>query len=78
LTIEDILNIIEIEKPIGVIVQFGGQTPINLAVPLRKAGVQILGTSPDSIDIAEDRKRFKEMLHKLDCSSGERDRVHVR
>jgi len=66
LTIEDILNIIEIEKPIGVIVQFGGQTPINLAVPLRKAGVQILGTSPDSIDIAEDRKRFKEMLHKLE------------
>jgi carbamoyl-phosphate synthase large subunit len=66
LTIEDILNIIELEKPIGVIVQFGGQTPINLAVPLRKAGVPILGTSADSIDIAEDRKRFKEMLHKLD------------
>ncbi|MCX7926880.1 MAG: carbamoyl-phosphate synthase large subunit [Candidatus Omnitrophica bacterium] len=66
LTIEDILNIIELEKPIGVIVQFGGQTPINLAVPLRKAGVPLLGTSADSIDIAEDRKRFKEMLHKLD------------
>jgi len=66
LTLEDILNIIELEKPIGVIVQFGGQTPINLAVPLRKAGVNLLGTSADSIDIAEDRKRFKQMLHKLD------------
>jgi len=66
LTIEDILNIIELEKPLGVIVQFGGQTPINLAVSLRKAGVNILGTTADSIDIAEDRKRFKEMLHKLE------------
>ncbi len=66
LTIEDILNIIDVEKPMGVIVQFGGQTPINLAVSLRKFGVNILGTSADSIDIAEDRKRFKEMLHKLD------------
>ena len=66
LTSEDILNIIELEKPLGVIVQFGGQTPINLAVSLRKAGVNILGTTADSIDIAEDRKRFKEMLHKLD------------
>ncbi len=66
LTIEDILNILDLEKPLGVIVQFGGQTPINLAVALRKAGVNILGTSADSIDIAEDRKRFKEMLHKLE------------
>jgi len=65
LTIEDILNIVELEKPMGVIVQFGGQTPINLAVSLRKFGVNILGTSSDSIDIAEDRKRFKEMLDKL-------------
>jgi carbamoyl-phosphate synthase large subunit len=65
LTIEDILNIIDLEKPMGVIVQFGGQTPINLAVSLRKAGVNIIGTTADSIDIAEDRKRFKEMLHKL-------------
>jgi len=65
LTREDILNIIEAEKPIGVIVQFGGQTPLNLAVPLRQAGVTILGTSAENIDIAEDRKRFKEMLHKL-------------
>ncbi len=66
LTIEDILNILDLEKPLGVIVQFGGQTPINLAVALRKAGVNILGTSAESIDIAEDRKRFKEMLHKLE------------
>ena len=65
MTIEDILNILDLEKPLGVIVQFGGQTPINLAVSLRKAGVNILGTTADSIDIAEDRKRFKEMLHKL-------------
>jgi len=66
LTLEDILNIIELEKPIGVIVQFGGQTPLNLAIPLRRAGVHILGTSAESTDIAEDRKRFKQMLHKLD------------
>ena len=66
LTLEDILNIIELEKPIGVIVQFGGQTPLNLALPLRRAGEHILGTSADNIDIAEDRKRFKQMLHKLD------------
>ncbi len=66
LTLEDVLNIIETEKPEGVIVQFGGQTPLKLAVPLEKEGVRILGTSPDSIDRAEDRKRFKEILHKLD------------
>ena len=65
LTFEDIMNIIELEKPLGVVVQFGGQTPINLAVPLRQAGVNILGTSSDSIDIAEDRKRFKQMIDKL-------------
>jgi len=65
LTFEDIMNIIELEKPIGVIVQFGGQTPINLAVSLREAGVNILGTSSESIDIAEDRKRFKQMIDKL-------------
>lgn len=65
LTLEDIMNIIEVEKPIGVIVQFGGQTPLNLAVPLRKCGVNLLGTSADNIDIAEDRERFKQMLHKL-------------
>ncbi len=65
LTFEDIMNIIEREKPLGVIVQFGGQTPLNLAVPLLKAGIKLLGTSADSIDIAEDRKRFKQMLDKL-------------
>ncbi|MBA3002670.1 MAG: carbamoyl-phosphate synthase large subunit [Desulfurivibrio sp.] len=66
LTREDVLHIIKKEKPDGVIVQFGGQTPLNLAVPLAKAGVPILGTSPDSIDRAEDRKRFQQFLHKLD------------
>ncbi|MFA5115092.1 MAG: carbamoyl-phosphate synthase large subunit, partial [Candidatus Omnitrophota bacterium] len=66
ITVEDVLNILEVEKPLGVIVQFGGQTPINLAIPLMKAGVNLLGTSADSIDIAEDRKRFKQMLHKLE------------
>jgi len=65
LTREDVLHIINKEKPDGVIVQFGGQTPLNLAVPLAKAGVPILGTSPDSIDRAEDRKRFQQFLHKL-------------
>jgi carbamoyl-phosphate synthase large subunit len=71
LTIEDVLNIIEIERPLGVIVQFGGQTPLKLAVPLEKEGVKILGTTPDSIDRAEDRKRFKELLHKLDLKQPE-------
>jgi carbamoyl-phosphate synthase large subunit len=71
LTLEDTLNIIRTEKPIGVIVQFGGQTPLKLAVPLEKEGVKILGTSPDSIDRAEDRKRFKEILHKLDLRQPE-------
>jgi carbamoyl-phosphate synthase large subunit len=66
LTREDVLNIIEQEKPEGVIVQFGGQTPLNLAVPLEEAGVRILGTSPDSIDRAEDRERFQALLRKLD------------
>ena len=65
LTREDILAIVEEEKPEGVIVQLGGQTPMNLAVPLEEAGVRILGTSPDSIDRAEDRERFKQLLHKL-------------
>jgi len=65
LTREDVLNIVEKEKPLGIIVQFGGQTPLNLAVPLEKAGVPILGTSPDSIDRAEDRERFKVLIQKL-------------
>ncbi|MBM9536954.1 carbamoyl-phosphate synthase large subunit [Desulfobulbus alkaliphilus] len=65
LTREDVLNIIEREKPDGVIVQFGGQTPLNLATPLARAGVPIIGTSPDAIDRAEDRKRFQQLLQKL-------------
>jgi carbamoyl-phosphate synthase large subunit len=65
LTFEDVFEIVEKEKPEGVIVQFGGQTPLKLAVPLANAGVKILGTSPDSIDIAEDRERFAVLLSKL-------------
>ncbi len=73
LTIEDVLNIIEIEKPEGVIVQFGGQTPLKLAVPLDNEGVKILGTSPYSIDRAEDRRKFKTLLHKLELKQAESD-----
>ena len=65
LTKEDVLNIIEQEKPEGLIVQFGGQTPLNISVPLAEAGANILGTSPDSIDRAEDRERFQILLKKL-------------
>jgi len=65
LTREDVLHILDTEKPKGIIVQFGGQTPLNLAVPLEKAGAQILGTSPDAIDLAEDRKRFQQLLQRL-------------
>jgi len=65
LTLENVLDIVEREKPMGVIVQFGGQTPLNLAVPLKKAGVPIIGTSPEMIDIAEDREKFKAILKKL-------------
>ncbi len=75
LTIEDVLNILDAEKPIGVIVQFGGQTPLKLAVPLEKEGIKILGTSPDAIDRAEDRKRFKALLHKLNLRQPESDTV---
>jgi carbamoyl-phosphate synthase large subunit len=65
LTLEDVLAIVARERPRGVIVQFGGQTPLRLAVPLERAGVPIIGTSPDAIDRAEDRERFAELLHKL-------------
>ncbi len=65
LTVEDVLSIYNKEKPIGVIVQFGGQTPLNIANELARAGVKILGTSPESIDLAEDRKRFKYVIEKL-------------
>jgi carbamoyl-phosphate synthase large subunit len=65
LTFEDVMNIVDLEQPEGVIVQFGGQTPLNLAMRLSEAGVPIIGTSPDSIDLAEDRKRFGALLHTL-------------
>ena len=66
LTLEDVLAIVEIEQPKGVIIQFGGQTPLKLARDLEAAGVQIIGTSPDAIDMAEDRERFQQMLHQLE------------
>lgn len=65
LTLEDVLEIVHRENPAGVIVQYGGQTPLKLARPLEAAGVPIIGTSPDSIDLAEDRERFQKMLNKL-------------
>src|SRR3989449_5026645 len=65
LTFEDVMNIVDVEKPTGVIVQFGGQTPLNLAMRLHEAGVPIIVTSPDSIDLAEDRKRFGALLSEL-------------
>jgi carbamoyl-phosphate synthase large subunit len=65
LTVEDVLSIYEKEKPEGVIVQFGGQTPLNLARELAEAGVKILGTSPESIELAEDRDRFRQMMRRL-------------
>jgi len=65
LTLEDVLEIVAIEKPVGVIVQYGGQTPLKLALDLEANGVPIIGTSPDMIDAAEDRERFQQLLHKL-------------
>src|SRR5438445_1272482 len=65
LTLEDVLAIVEREKPQGVIVQFGGQTPLNLALELKRNGVPIIGTSPESIDLAEDRRRFGRLLDEL-------------
>ena len=65
LTLEDVLAIVDVEKPDGIIVQFGGQTPLKLAVPLARAGAPIIGTSPDAIDRAEDRERFDELLESL-------------
>lgn len=66
LTLEDTLAVVEVEKPDGVIVQFGGQTPLKLSRALEEAGVPIIGTSPDSIDLAEDRERFQQLLKKLE------------
>ena len=65
LTMEEVMNIVDREKPDGVIVQFGGQTPLKLALPLERAAVKIIGTSPDNIDLAEDRERFAKLLNKL-------------
>jgi len=65
LTFEDVMNIVDLERPAGVVIQFGGQTPLKLALPLQRAGVPILGTSPDAIDLAEDRKRFSVLLREL-------------
>jgi carbamoyl-phosphate synthase large subunit len=64
-TLEDVLEIVDKEKPVGVIVQYGGQTPLKLALDLERAGVPIVGTSADSIDLAEDRERFQKLLHEL-------------
>ena len=69
LTLEDVLNIYEQEMPEGVIVQFGGQTPLNLAAGLKAAGVPIIGTAPESIEMAEDRKLFAEMLDQAQAAS---------
>ncbi len=65
LSFEDVMNILEKEKPEGVVIQFGGQTPLRLSVPLHNAGIRILGTSPDAVDMAEDRKRFSALLDEL-------------
>ncbi len=65
LTFEDVMEILHVEKPLGVIVQYGGQTPLKLAKPLDAAGVPIIGTSPDSIDVAEDRERFQKLVERL-------------
>src|SRR5690606_26166370 len=72
-TLEDVLNIVEREKPFGVIVQFGGQTPLNLAEALAREGVPIIGTSPYSIARAEDRKMFRELVQKLNLLQPEND-----
>jgi carbamoyl-phosphate synthase large subunit len=71
LAFEDVMNVIEKEKPEGVVIQFGGQTPLRLAMPLQAAGVRILGTSPDAVDLAEDRKRFSALLTKLEIPQPE-------
>src|SRR5207245_8482765 len=77
LTLEDVFAVYEHEAAskasVGVIVQFGGQTPLNLALPLKAAGVPIIGTSPESIDLAEDRKRFGKLLEELEIPATGRD-----
>jgi carbamoyl-phosphate synthase large subunit len=69
LTLEEVMNIVDTEKPAGVIVQFGGQTPLNLSLPLKQLGVPIIGTDPENIDLAEDRKRFGKLLDDLHIPS---------
>ncbi|MCK8825321.1 carbamoyl-phosphate synthase large subunit [Fuchsiella alkaliacetigena] len=75
LTKEDVLNIIDLEEPEGVVVQFGGQTAVNLAEPLAEAGVEILGTEVEAIDIAEDRDKFMQLLDRLDIPAPQGDTV---
>ncbi|MEO6392984.1 MAG: carbamoyl-phosphate synthase large subunit [Pyrinomonadaceae bacterium] len=71
LTFEDVMNIVDVEKPTGVIVQFGGQTPLNLALRLHEAGVPLIGTTPDSIDLAEDRRRFGALMTEMNIPQPE-------
>ena len=79
LTLEDVLEILAKEKPEGVIVQFGGQTPLKLSRALEEAGAPIIGTSPDSIDVAEDRERFQALVRNAESeAAGERDGAHRR
>ena len=76
LTLEDVLHIVEVEQPVGVIVQFGGQTPLKLAMALKRAGVPILGTSPESIHLAEDREAFQRLLNELGLKQAPGVTVH--
>ena len=76
LTVEDVLNICERVQPMGVIVQFGGQTPLNLAKALEAAGVPIIGTSPETIDLAEDRERFSQVIERLGLKQTPNDVGH--
>jgi carbamoyl-phosphate synthase large subunit len=78
LTLEDVLEIVDKEKPTGVIVQYGGQTPLKLALDLERAGVPIIGTSPDMIDAAEDRERFQKLLHPGPEAAAQPHRAHRR
>lgn len=77
LTFEDVLHICEKEKPTGVVIQFGGQTPLKLALPLVEAGIPILGTSAECIDLAEDRKRFSQLIHSLGLKQPESGLAHT-
>ena len=76
LTFEDVMNIIDLEKPDGVLVQFGGQTPLNIAQRLKKEGVKILGTDPDQIDLAENRRKFGKILKELNIDAPKFDSAH--